>query len=215
MKTITILQPQASLIACGAEKIETRSWATKYRGPIAIHDGKGEMKIDFPEPIPRDLPYGAVIAIADLVDCTMMDSFNFNKFNEVNGVWLTNGDFVEENELEFGDYTPGRYAWILANVIKSRHDRRLRNTKLLLDNYSLLQDHCKNAIYDKEQAIAVNAIDVLDSIDNCDNDTYIESIKKSTIRLNLFWRTSTKCLNCIKVIVKNQSAKKILGGIVF
>ena len=37
MKAITIWQPWASLIACGVKKYETRSWATKYRGPIAIH----------------------------------------------------------------------------------------------------------------------------------------------------------------------------------
>lgn len=37
MKAITLWQPYASLIACGAKKHETRSWATGYRGPIAIH----------------------------------------------------------------------------------------------------------------------------------------------------------------------------------
>jgi len=40
LKAITILQPWASLIACGAKQIETRSWATKYRGQLAIHAGK-------------------------------------------------------------------------------------------------------------------------------------------------------------------------------
>jgi hypothetical protein len=39
MKAITILQPWASLIACNAKQIEIRSWATKYRGEIAIHAG--------------------------------------------------------------------------------------------------------------------------------------------------------------------------------
>nr|WP_139181574.1 ASCH domain-containing protein [Pelosinus fermentans] len=40
MKAITILQSWASLIACGAKLIETRSWATKYRGKIAINVAK-------------------------------------------------------------------------------------------------------------------------------------------------------------------------------
>lgn len=39
MKTLTIRQPWASLIALGAKTIETRSWTTNYRGPIAIHAG--------------------------------------------------------------------------------------------------------------------------------------------------------------------------------
>ena len=37
MKALTIWQPWASLIAGGAKQYETRSWATQYRGPIAIH----------------------------------------------------------------------------------------------------------------------------------------------------------------------------------
>jgi activating signal cointegrator 1 len=43
MKAITIIQPWATLIALGEKKFETRSWATKHRGPLAIHAGK---KID-------------------------------------------------------------------------------------------------------------------------------------------------------------------------
>jgi len=37
MKAITLWQPWATLLACGAKLFETRSWATAYRGPIAIH----------------------------------------------------------------------------------------------------------------------------------------------------------------------------------
>lgn len=40
MKTITLWQPWASLLACGAKEYETRSWETSYRGPIAIHAAK-------------------------------------------------------------------------------------------------------------------------------------------------------------------------------
>ena len=40
MKALTIRQPWASLIAAGVKTIETRSWSTKYRGPLAIHAGK-------------------------------------------------------------------------------------------------------------------------------------------------------------------------------
>jgi hypothetical protein len=40
VKALTVRQPWASLIACGAKTIETRSWRTSYRGPIAIHAGK-------------------------------------------------------------------------------------------------------------------------------------------------------------------------------
>ena len=41
IKAITLLQPYAALVAIGAKTIETRSWYTPYRGPLAIHAGKG------------------------------------------------------------------------------------------------------------------------------------------------------------------------------
>ncbi len=41
MKTLTLTQPYASLIAFGAKRIETRTWATTYRGPLAIHAADG------------------------------------------------------------------------------------------------------------------------------------------------------------------------------
>lgn len=111
MKAITILQPWASLIACGAKRIETRSWATKYRGPIAIHAGIKPIPRDYYGirdllPCVCDFPYGRIIAIAELVDCRPTESFVF-------GGTLRN---ISENEIIFGDYTSGRYAWILSNV---------------------------------------------------------------------------------------------------
>lgn len=86
MKAITIQQPWASLIASGDKIYETRSWPTKYRGPIAIHAGKRiakglysalttpvgvllqlrELGIS-PDKV-KKLPRGAVIAMADLVN---------------------------------------------------------------------------------------------------------------------------------------------------
>ena len=41
MKTITIKQPYASLIAAGIKKYEFRTWKSKYRGKLLIHAGKG------------------------------------------------------------------------------------------------------------------------------------------------------------------------------
>ena len=37
MKAITVWQPWAGALAAGIKENETRSWATKYRGPLAIH----------------------------------------------------------------------------------------------------------------------------------------------------------------------------------
>lgn len=134
MKALTVLQPWASLIACGAKTIETRSWATKYRGPIAIHAGLSNKydSVCFEEPFLTELkpfcfyskdgnvsgmnlPCGEVIAIADLVDCVQITGRTLVEGVPV-AAQLANKREITGNELEFGDYTPGRYAWILENV---------------------------------------------------------------------------------------------------
>jgi activating signal cointegrator 1 len=40
MQAISVNQPWASLIIAGAKRIETRSWSTNHRGPLAIHASK-------------------------------------------------------------------------------------------------------------------------------------------------------------------------------
>lgn len=37
MRGLTLTQPWAQLVAADAKRIETRSWRTHYRGPLAIH----------------------------------------------------------------------------------------------------------------------------------------------------------------------------------
>jgi len=69
---------------------------------------------------------------------------------------------------------------------KSRNDKRLHNTKLLLKHYNILKDHCQNSIDNLDQITHDNkddnAIDILDSLDDCTTDIYIESIKRSVGR---------------------------------
>lgn len=92
---------------------------------------------------------------------------------------------------------------------KSRYDRRLRNTKLLLENYNLLKKHCENAIYDKQQVIECedNAIDILDSLDKCESDTYIESIKTSTIRTKIILAHIGEMLDMYEVYCQRLKRK--------
>ena len=99
MKALTIHQPWASLLARGAKRFETRSWATNYRGPIAIHaskkrvsgldvlrmpvdavaDGLGvcrpcdtESSYSFWEQCLENEYYGAIIASAELIGCWLI-----------------------------------------------------------------------------------------------------------------------------------------------
>jgi hypothetical protein len=152
MKAITIWQPWASLLACGAKQYETRSWKTDYRGPIAIHAAKKDVY-----KIMGDLPFdvvsgvfaafykaykiesgsqklmeevqGHIIATAELVNCWHIvyhpgpdiDVAKHIKIGAELDVPKHHPDFQKymvptEQEMLFGDWTPGRYAWEFANI---------------------------------------------------------------------------------------------------
>jgi hypothetical protein len=119
MKTLTLTQPWATLVAIGAKQIETRSWGTSYRGPLAIHAAKG---------FPRDardfadcrfvnhflvtagyatadknagLPVGCVIATCRLVAVKPTIQIRAT---------------LTDQELAFGNYDNGRWGWILEDM---------------------------------------------------------------------------------------------------
>ena len=94
MKGLTIYQPSANHIADGEKQYETRSWFTSYRGLLAIHAGKSRSHSAVG-------PFGAVVAVGSLVACIH-----------------TEGLRVSENEWELGDFTPGRFAWEIVDVVK-------------------------------------------------------------------------------------------------
>jgi activating signal cointegrator 1 len=124
MKCLSLIQPWATLVAIGAKTIETRSWPTKYRGPLAIHASKGFPRWcqDFSKEPPVsvllgphfDFPRGVVLATCELVDCKEIVTREF-----MIGVGPTARQMFppEGQEFHFGNYSHGRYALILANVV--------------------------------------------------------------------------------------------------
>lgn len=130
MKAISLLQPWATLVAVGAKRLETRSWSTPYRGRIAIHASKGFGPVyrflAGEEPFrsalaaggyqsPGELPRGAVVALATLVDCIPVTTTcgGFARFAR-----RGNFDDIPASELPFGDFGPGRWAWVLEDVVR-------------------------------------------------------------------------------------------------
>jgi hypothetical protein len=99
MKAITLVQPYATLIIDKRKRIETRSWPTRHHSEIAIHAGakvNREACLRFgydPDAIPR----GAVLGIATLTECVQ---FPHRK----------------APPDQYGDFTPGRYGFLLADV---------------------------------------------------------------------------------------------------
>lgn len=125
IKAISIWQPWAQAIALGLKRFETRHWATRYRGPLLVHASKrwnaemeerqewlGENLREMVGPH-TDLVLefnavpvlGAIVAIADLVECSpTIDAVKFS------------GSLDQRIELMLGDFTVGRFAWQIENV---------------------------------------------------------------------------------------------------
>ena len=128
MKAITLYQPWASLVALGEKRIETRGWATKYRGPLLIHSSKKANTEMCDQAVLYDClqrlgnikyPLGVVLAISNLVECI-----------EITPKLI---DGLSVQEISFGDYTIGRFAWILEDIhqlkipVKAKGMQRLWN----------------------------------------------------------------------------------------
>ncbi len=124
MKALTIRQPWASLIAAGVKTIETRSWSTKYRGPLAIHAGKHPVQTNtVGYRWEGNYPLGAVVATctlaavvpADRIEwCDEPDFDRVSSWVRVNAPGISVS--VRRAQLPFGDFTPGRYAWLLTDI---------------------------------------------------------------------------------------------------
>ncbi len=133
MKALSLTQPWASLVALGAKRVETRSWPTSYRGPLAIHAAAGLGPVGGkrglrdlvgeqpfrkvllgtvsgyvpPWEIADVLPLGAILAVCELTDCRSTGRDMYGP------AWL---EGLSEQELAFGDFTYGRYGWTLDNI---------------------------------------------------------------------------------------------------
>jgi len=111
MFAISLWQPWATLIADHRKPHETRSWPPPQRlmgRDIAIHASK---RFQQDERIlakqwgydPGTMPLGAIVAVVRLSSCMRTELFSTPPY-----------------DVEYGDFTPGRWAWRLENV------RRLR-----------------------------------------------------------------------------------------
>lgn len=119
IKTISLWQPWATLVALELKGNETRSWATDYRGPLAIHAAKRksadqraymrDLLVD-PRFGPKlrsfgyfgfdSLPFGVVVCTTILADCRRTEECTD----------------ISDMERLVGDYTLGRFAWTLGCV---------------------------------------------------------------------------------------------------
>ena len=116
MKALPLWQPWAQLVALGAKRVETRHWPAPHwliGQRIAIHatKTKDHLWICSTAPfstyvrVPELLPLGAVIATAVLDRC--------GEITEESAAELEDRS---AHEFAFGNYEPGRFAWVLRDV---------------------------------------------------------------------------------------------------
>lgn len=124
MKLISLWEPWATLMALGEKRIETRSWRTHYRGPLAIHASKGGLTAEqakdcHKKPFFRDalacrkLYPGHIVAIVNLLDCCPMEDTGC-----LAGVFSDYPELNTPKERAFGDYSPGRWAWVTEDYFR-------------------------------------------------------------------------------------------------
>jgi hypothetical protein len=113
-KVVSLFQPYAQLVVMGVKLIETRTWATKYRGEILIHASqgfhRGLMRLVGEHPfrnyiklMAHELPTGKIIGKVNLVDVQTTE--------KLKAIGLT------PDERAFGDYTDGRFGWLLKDAV--------------------------------------------------------------------------------------------------
>lgn len=149
MKCLSLWQPWATLMAIGAKRIETRSWETMHRGPLAIHAAKKRNRelseMCGTDPFAsalspagmgtHDLPFGAIVCVLNVTAClrtidlpSWIVKHTEGLSSEVRARYA-----LSVNERDFGDYSPGRFAWLTSNVRKLATPIPFRGAQGLFD----------------------------------------------------------------------------------
>lgn len=146
MKTLSIKQPWASLIAHGIKDIENRTWKTKFRGRILIHvSSPTKFKVNLKDeqtkqaiPVLKNviepgLPFGAIIGEVEIIACVMNHS----------SIWAEKTEgHTDINTKEFIPYRNPKpiWNWVLANPVL--YDEPILNVKGKLSFWDYERSHC-------------------------------------------------------------------------
>lgn len=132
MKGLVLTAPWGQLVSLGQKRIETRSFPTKHRGPLAIASAKGFPRdfgsICHSQPFERVLAAGGydemecfqadagkIICVVDLVDCLPYD-YN-SELDPGEDLFENYPELDTPQERAFGYYdAPGRYGWVTKDV---------------------------------------------------------------------------------------------------
>lgn len=136
MKALTIWQPWASAIPLGYKHYETRGYAIKYRGPIAIHAAAnipkvyevvdlndmyamGNLSVRFELDKDKKLYIQTINDIVNGQKGTLLPYKSIVAVADLVDCIPVTKEFMstlDNDELALGWYAQGRYAWKLENV---------------------------------------------------------------------------------------------------
>lgn len=136
MRALTVWNPWAVMLAEGIKTCETRGHAfpKRYLGQrIAIHAAKTEQGLELVDPIHspvekamqehfggfewhRRIPFGMVVATAVISRSIYLPHTQKERMEL--GIELAQRFAADE---DYGDFTPGRHAWLLESVQKLEH----------------------------------------------------------------------------------------------
>lgn len=142
MRCLSLWQPWASLLVSGQKRVETRSWRIAHRGPLLIHaakrwePGQGAVCAD---PIFRraleaigypltanmqdaqrawGMPLGAIVGSVDVEECFPTEKVHECIEGDGEPGRFLNDLVIDFKEQLFGDYSPGRFAFLCTNPVR-------------------------------------------------------------------------------------------------
>lgn len=129
---LSLLQPHASLFALGQRVVESRSWPTRYRGPVVIAASARWERDEYEAAcqerdllavwarhgvMPNALPLGAMLAVGRLVGCETGEAIEaaFDA-RPAGGRAIVAGVTCAPAEHHFGSYGSGRFGFVFADL---------------------------------------------------------------------------------------------------
>lgn len=96
--------------------------------------------------------------------------------------------------------------------MKAINDRKLHNTKMLLNNYRLLSKHIDNATYKREQIDTAEAINWINEMYDPNNkaDAIVNSIKNSALKTKIMVAHINKMLKIYELYCHSENSPKML-----
>lgn len=147
MKCLSLWQPWAHLLVTGQKRVETRGWRMHFRGPLLIHaaltwnDSLANLcdtepfagalrQDDNPKATKmRLLRRGVILGEVEVLACYPTEQVRVTGHYTTADPWLG----IPQVEAQFGDYRPGRFAFLCGSPVVFREPLPYRGRQGLFE----------------------------------------------------------------------------------